>query len=76
MEGIDWKFISKELNIKPSYIPPVKQEKRNIGPKKRKDTKDEKDKLLTTNFIWKAQYLEWLANMVFVKSQWEVADAH
>jgi len=45
----------------------VAQKRRKLGEERRKATIEEIEKLLQTDFIQEAQYIKWLANVVFVK---------
>ena len=66
MPGISVDVIQHYLNVNPERKP-VQQRRRVFAPKCNKAIMDEVDKLLTTNFIWKVYYPDWLANVVMVK---------
>ncbi|RDY00426.1 hypothetical protein CR513_16389, partial [Mucuna pruriens] len=66
MPGIDPEFICRRLSISSGFRP-VAQRWRKLGEEKRRATREETKKLLTTGFIREIQYLTWLANVVMVK---------
>ncbi|RDY04042.1 hypothetical protein CR513_12309, partial [Mucuna pruriens] len=59
-------FLCHRLSISPR-TKPVVQKKRRLVEEKRKATKEETNKLLTTGFIKDLQYPTWLANVVMVR---------
>ena len=66
MLGIDSSTICHKLNVNPS-IRPVKQKRRVFAPDRNQAISNEVKKLLTTGFIRKVYYPNWLANVVMVK---------
>jgi len=46
---------------------PIAQKKRKLGKERRKAAREETDKLVQADFIQKAHYTTWLANVVMVK---------
>ncbi|KAL5556432.1 hypothetical protein UlMin_038668 [Ulmus minor] len=66
MPGIDPKVIVHRLNIDPSFRP-VKQKRRTFNAERYMAINTEVDKLLKADFIRKANYPEWIANVVLVK---------
>ena len=66
MPGIPANIIQHRLNVDPEKKP-VQQRRGVFSLKRSKAVMDEVNKLLTTNFIKKVYYLEWLANVVMVK---------
>ena len=66
MLGIDSKVIVHRLNIDPSFWP-VKQKRRTFNAERYMAINIEVDKLLKDDFIWEANYPDWIANVVLVK---------
>ncbi|RDX79980.1 hypothetical protein CR513_39524, partial [Mucuna pruriens] len=66
MPGIDPSLMSRSLSVIQG-AKPVVQKRRKHGEERRKATKEETNKLLTTGFIREVQYPTWLANVVMVK---------
>ena len=61
--GIDPSVIEHRLNVSPGHKP-VKQKKRDFGPKKEAVIRREVDKLLEAGHIKEIQFPEWLSNAV------------
>ena len=66
MSEILSEVITHRLNIN-SNIKPVRQKKWLFIPERQKILDEEVDKLLATDFIREATYLDWLANVVMVR---------
>ena len=66
MPSIDNKVIEHMLNVEPTRKP-VLQKRRVFALKRNKVVVEEVEKLLTTGFIRKVYYPEWLANIIMVK---------
>ena len=66
MGGIDPAVITHKLNISPTFKP-IKQKKRSFTAERQKAINEEVNKLLQARAIREVEYLDWLANVVFVK---------
>ena len=66
MLGINPSAITHRLNVSPSYKP-LCQKRRMLAPEQENAIKEEVQKLVTTEFICKVYYLDWLDNVVMVK---------
>ena len=66
MFGINPSAISHRLNVSSSYKP-LCQKRRMLAPEQENAIKEEVQKLVTTEFICKVYYLDWLDNVVMVK---------
>ena len=66
MLGINPNAITHRLNVSPSYKP-LCQKRRMLAPEQENAIKEEVQKLVTTEFICKVYYLDWLDNVVMVK---------
>ncbi|KAL5565166.1 hypothetical protein UlMin_028330 [Ulmus minor] len=66
MPDIDPKVIIHHLNIDPSFCP-VKQKQRTFNAERYMAINTKVDKLLKADFIWEANYPDWIANVVLVK---------
>ena len=68
MGGVDQAVITHKLNVNPSFKS-VKQKRRSFTPERQKAINEEVGKLLQTQAIIEVEYLEWLANVVFIKKE-------
>jgi len=66
MPGIDPDFLFHHLTMD-AKVRPVRQRRRKFNEERRLVVKEETQKLLSAGHIREIQYLEWLANVVFVK---------
>ena len=67
MPGIDLSVITHCLNVCPSFKL-VRQKKRVFAPERDNTIKDKIQKLMAAKFIQEVYYLDWLANVVMVKT--------
>ena len=68
MGGIDPVVITHRLNVSSSFKP-IKQKRRSFAPKRQKIINEEVGKLLQVGAIREVEYLEWLANVILVKTE-------
>ena len=66
MPGVKFDVITHRLSVY-KEARPIAQKKRKLGEERRKAAREETDKLVQVEFIRKAHYTTWLANVVMVK---------
>ena len=66
MPGVKPDVITHRLSVY-KEARPVSQKKRKLGEERRKAAREETEKLVQADFIQKAHYTTWLANVVMVK---------